>query len=168
MIRTALNKQHVPRIYSIHTLLILDAQSPLRRRIHRKMTAPPRPAALMISMTKSGLAYLCPLSRCNVSPFAVPSPRFSLFPCGSSPRAPLDGAAILAHTPGKGGEERRRGSGEAGPGGIQEVRWMAAASGETQGYMDGSICVTLRRIVFKGKHLSICRGRHSDVGLLHI
>lgn len=83
--------------------------SPLHRRILCKMTALPRPMALMISMISPGLTYLCPLYRGAVSP----SPRLSLFPCGSSPRAPLDGAVILAHTP---GEEGRKGEGGLGQG----------------------------------------------------
>lgn len=55
-----------------------------------------------------------PLPRSNVTPSAG---RFSSFPCGSPPRAPQDGAAILAHTAGeegRTGEERRGGLGQGG------------------------------------------------------
>lgn len=61
-----------PFVY--HRSLMHSALSPLHRRIVRKMTAQPRPVAQMMSMTNSGLAYLCPLSGRTVPPSAVPSP----------------------------------------------------------------------------------------------
>lgn len=68
------------------------------------------PTALTISMTNSGLPYLRPLPRSNVS-------RISSFPGASPSRAPLDGALILANTPGeegRRGKERRGGLGQGG------------------------------------------------------
>ena len=77
-----------------------------------------------------------------------------VFLSGSSPRYPLDGAVILAHTRG-GGKERRGEERRGWVGAVQEVRWVSAARGYAQEFVDGSICVTLRRICFKGKHHQI-------------
>lgn len=127
------------------------ALSPLHRRILRKMTALPRPMALTISMISPGLAYLCPLSRGAVSP----SPRFSLFPCSSSPRAPLDGAVILAHTPGEEGR-RGEGGGGAGPGACRRCAgWLPREDRHKGIWMEASAS---RYVGFciKGKHHSFC------------
>lgn len=109
---------------SIHAIfLVLDVHSSsLHRRVFRKRPALPRPMAWMIFMTSPGCAYLCPFP-VTVSPVAVPSPRFSSFPCSSSPRAPRDAEVILAHTPVEGR------IGEGGCGGLDQ--------GDARGALDG-------------------------------
>lgn len=79
----------------------------------------------MHSMTQPGLAYLRAPHPRPVSSVSLSAGRGSSLPGGSWARAPQDGAAILALTPGEeeeDEEERRKRWAGPGGGGMQEVR----------------------------------------------
>lgn len=87
------------------------------------MTDLPRPTALKMSMTNSGLTYLCPLPRSNISPLAG---RFSCFPAVLRRELRwMERWSWLTQPGRRGGEERSGAERRAGPGGCRRCAgWL--------------------------------------------